>query len=387
MRHSRPRMRLVAFAALAAAILLLAWSLLPKGDSLLDAANLRYPLHGKQFIGWLSNSEAVVLQYDRHGGNRAPTVAHPYLINIRTGGSSLLTELDGLWGKEQLNGVEMTSASGSLSRDGKSLLLVCGFTRSRANGGIVRGPRTFGRFYVMDARAKNIQILPIVSPFSWAHWGPDSKTVVAIGPGRAAQSKPVPVLPQLTLRLFPVAPKASPGPSFLLTQNNALEWPVGYTTDGRLLSSLNTALSTSVFVTTGGRRQYPRDVSLTKYSGGTDIKQKTISAVPFPPGFWFEGNPILSQTGKRLIWYAEPSASPRTPDWIQKVMKALGKSSPGIRKSIWSSNLDGGSMREIGFVTLNGPSDNYPNLNACWLPDGQRISFIYHDTLYLAAAK
>ena len=387
MRKNHRRRHLFAWTALTGAMLLLAWRLLQDGGSLCDAATIRYPLHGKQFVGWLSNSEAVVLQYDRPGGSRAPTVAHPYVVDTRTGGSSPLTELDGLWGKEQLNGAEMPSVSGSLSRDGKSLLLRCGFTSSRVNGARGRGPITVGRFYVMDALDKNVQLLPIVSPFTWAYWGSDSKTVVAIRPGRAAQSKPIPVLPQLTLRYFPVSQKASPSPTFLLTQKHSAEWPVGYTADGRLLSSLNRAVTDSVFLTTGGPTQYPRDVSLCGYTGGDDLKEKSRCAAPFPPGFRLQGNPILSQTGQRLLWHAAPFTSPGTTNWTQKIKDALSMISPGQRVSLWSSDLEGGSMREIGFVTLTGRSDSYPGLYACWLPDGQRISFVHHDTLYVAVAK
>lgn len=71
--------------------------------------------------------------------------------------------------------------------------------------------------------------------------------------------------------------------------------------------------------------------------------------------------------------------------WMQQIKYNLGRLTPGVRKSLWSSNLDGGSMREIGFVTLSDHSDF--EFKDCWLPDGQRISFVYHDTLYVVPVR
>lgn len=82
MRNNRRRGRLLIWAALAGAMIVLVWRLLPEDRSLLAATTVRYPLHGKRFVAWLSNSEVVVLQYDKPAVNSASAIAHPYVVDI-----------------------------------------------------------------------------------------------------------------------------------------------------------------------------------------------------------------------------------------------------------------------------------------------------------------
>lgn len=55
---------------------------------------------------------------------------------------------------------------------------------------------------------------------------------------------------------------------------------------------------------------------------------------------------------------------------------------------LWVSRIDGSRLRRIGSVIARGESDDdsAPTLNAGWLPDGRRASFVWKDRLYTVAA-
>jgi hypothetical protein len=95
--------------------------------------------------------------------------------------------------------------------------------------------------------------------------------------------------------------------------------------------------------------------------------------------------PVVSGASRRILWHAFPEFRAETPYWLQQVKERLAALMPGgsgQRLSIWSSDVEGRSMCEIGYVAY---SDVQDLIAARWLPDERHVSFEYRGMLYVVS--
>jgi hypothetical protein len=202
----------------------------------------------------------------------------------------------------------------------------------------------------------------------------------ALSQGRLAKSKEVPGPPHHKLRLFPVTRDNSrSGRPFQWSPQEAHAFPLGYTSDGRLLTA--SILHPPEF-NTDPNSKFRQEFTLTGYTGEGVLKETTRSAVPFPPGILLV-YPILAPTTDQLLWIGESHSPAATPYWLQELKEKLAGFTHGghnPRMSLWRSDLDGKSMREIGVA----PDRDYKGyFEVSRLPDGRHISFEQDGTLYV----
>lgn len=96
-------------------------------------------------------------------------------------------------------------------------------------------------------------------------------------------------------------------------------------------------------------------------SASGDLREYSI---PLPEGT-DNGDVVLSPGGNRLAWilYVRPEEYKDSARWLQSVQLAV-------------SDIDGGRMRVIGTLPIEGDEDLYGRGRRLdWLPDGTRVSF------------
>ena len=74
--------------------------------------------------------------------------------------------------------------------------------------------------------------------------------------------------------------------------------------------------------------------------------------------------------------------------WLHRIIPKIGVK-PVLTEGLWISRADGQGMREIGHVdgwndTHTESEDQLKDIQ--WLPSGKQVSFVYHNTLYIAPA-
>jgi len=97
----------------------------------------------------------------------------------------------------------------------------------------------------------------------------------------------------------------------------------------------------------------------------------------------------LSPQQEALCFEVRSSRTPPLLAWLHRLFPRVSVTSVDTEE-MWVSRADGGGMREIGHVLIT-PTDDYNSSGRLkklqWLPDGKQISFLYHDTLYVAPAR
>jgi len=381
MKIDRSRKRLILAGAMIASVVLFTWRLLQSERCLLDAATIRYPLNGKSFVAWLSHSDAIVLESEQPDSNGAPSVRHPYIVDIRTGKETLLADLDAFWRGERLQMTYMSGRTCSPSSAGASLLLRCYFRPRIIKPGTHSYPVGYSRYYVLDVRTRAVKRLPIDSKPQLAFWRPSSDSVLTIQIRQPEHDDP-PDKTEHILRHYPNITSHNHSTLIPWSVRDEREIPLGYAGDGRFMTAANHGPMEAVSFGGDTARKYAKEFAISGYAVDSELREVTRHIVPYPTGFWLQ-YPILSSATNRILWFGYRERPADTPSWLQQVRDKLAVLTPGANESrlfLWVSALDGTSMREIGFV----PDSNDKGLfEPSWLPDGRNISFSCRGTQYI----
>jgi hypothetical protein len=381
MKIDRSRSRLVLWGAIVAVVLVFAWRLLPGERSLLDAAAIRYSLNGKSFVAWLTNTEAIVLRREQTTVIGAHPILHPYIVNVSTGMETPLANLEECWLKERLQAVYVRGEPCTVSLQDKSLLLKCYFRPKNITLGTKPLPEGYYRYYVLDARTRTVKGLPIDSKFQLAFWRPNSDSMLALYINRM-QNSDSSVSSKRIVTYFPETNNDKHSAPFPWPVEEDREIPLGYAGDGRFMTALNLGPYEGSAIGGEPARKISPEVALSGYTVDSELREITRRNVPYPPGFRLQ-YPIISAASNRMLWLAYPERPAEPPYWLKQVRDRIALLSPGAheqRPSLWVSDLDGKSMREIGFV-LDGDHKGF--FEPSWLPDGRNISFEDHGMLYV----
>jgi len=108
--------------------------------------------------------------------------------------------------------------------------------------------------------------------------------------------------------------------------------------------------------------------------------------VRLPPGAIVDGA-ALSPNGERVAWALYRFEA--RPEWIDRLLFWIPRRRPGAHLGLYVTNRDGTQGHLIGWMGAplrnpNLPPDFYTTLAFLrWTPDGQRISFVHENALYV----
>jgi len=98
----------------------------------------------------------------------------------------------------------------------------------------------------------------------------------------------------------------------------------------------------------------------------------------------------MSPQGDRLAWIVHVmEEEPPLQKWLARWIP-LFKKEPHPRIELRTSKLDGSDVRALGYLDFDPEKPPYANTNPSglrWLPDGQRLSFIYEDAMWTISAR
>ena len=381
MTKRRDLQRILCVAALLAALLLIAWWLTASERSLQERASVRISLHGRYFVGWLTSSTALVIQVEHAAGIKFVS-GTPVLLDVRSGRESPLTGLEALWKRDRSNSAGMSEIHGTLSMDGRLMLIHVVF-RSQA---ILAGRRVGSyipvqRFYLCDVNTRSIRQLPVYG-YDDAYWLPTSTEILFYGE--------VPVPPWDSGARYPIALFSTDGARPLRrsfwTGKSSVSVPLGCTANGSFVTAIDSGQRFIYGSSPPGRRKtVPLEYLLTQYEPGGNLRARRQTAVPYPPGMRPVHAPEMSWRRDRLLWFCTPLAAQGIPRWLAILQgRLIGRVAQ--QESVWTSEFDGSRMRKLGATMRHGPNDR-PAAHLQWLPDGASVSFVSGDTLYVAPAR
>ncbi len=89
-------------------------------------------------------------------------------------------------------------------------------------------------------------------------------------------------------------------------------------------------------------------------------------------------------TGRRIMFTLDSGGNYTFPRWVRRHVQSLAqRRSPWVR-SLWTCDLDGTSLHEIG--SIRSDEDSGTIRNPTWLPDGKSISFTHNNCLWIVPA-
>ena len=107
-----------------------------------------------------------------------------------------------------------------------------------------------------------------------------------------------------------------------------------------------------------------------------NVTPRSVS-IEFPPDTMpFAG--WISPDGNRLVWTLLRAYS--TPPIFDGIFRLLGMRDR-VTEELWTSQLNGQGMHEVGFIDCNENDHSYSD-SIRWTPDGKKLSFIYKDELW-----
>jgi hypothetical protein len=143
---------------------------------------------------------------------------------------------------------------------------------------------------------------------------------------------------------------------------------LGTTPDGRL-----------VFADLWLATNRPGLFTLSIHKGKPDITDQPLEVPDDSAVIDVTMSPITAPHGPRMAYIVERRSRPSSIGILQRLFDWIGRKRKN-RVELYTSRVDGTSMRKVGSLSYDDPKDALTALR--WTPDGKRLSFVHHDTLW-----